>query len=261
MRKCNAILSPDFKLPVKCIVLLLNIGTSLVSISGNALVMLILSTNPGFKTRSNYSLLFLPGTDVVVGLVAQPITCLLVINFLYLDQVCIASKILAYVCSVSCGASTGMLALISCDWYLHLSKLSNYNKYMTNRKLKVLISILFAYQILLGFLIFQEDTAIIYHYFIMGHIGTYTTILSFYYYKSWKIAKKRNVSTTASKKTKKQWRTTKSMALPVLAFVVCRSPFFLYFLFQLICQSMGIDSETKFYAENLKIFFFCLLCG
>ena len=261
MRKCNAILPPDFKLPVKCIFVLLNIGTSLVAIFGNALVMLILCTNQSLKTRSNYFLLFLAGTDVVVGLIAQPITCLLVINFLYLDRVCAISKILAYVCSVSCGASTGILALIGYDRYLHLSKLGNYNKYMTNGKLKVSISVIFAYQILVGCLIFQEDTATIYHYFIMVHIGTYGTILSFYYYKSWKTAKKGMISTTTGKKTKKQWRTTKSMALLVLVFVVCWSPFFLYFLFQLICKSMGIDSEKKFYPENLKVFFFCLLCG
>ena len=156
------------------------------------------------------------------------------------------------------GASTGILALIGYDRYLHLSKLSNYNKYMTNGKLKVSISIIFAYQILVGCLIFQDDTATIYHYFIKVHIGTYGTILSFYYYKSWKAAKKGMVSTTTSKKTKKQWRATKSMALLVLVFVVCWSPFFLYFLFQLICQSMGIDSEKKFYSENLKFFFFFL---
>ena len=55
---------------------------------------------------------------------------------------------------MSSGASTGILALIGYARYLHLSQLSNYNKYMANRKLKVLISITFAYQILVGCLIF-----------------------------------------------------------------------------------------------------------
>ena len=77
-----------------------------------------------------------------------------------------------------------MLALIGYDEYLHPSRLKNYNKYMTNRKLKVLISMIFAYQTLVGGLIFHEDTGEIYIYFVVGHSGTYSTILSFSYYKS-----------------------------------------------------------------------------
>ena len=97
IRQCSAVLAPDFKLPVKCIFLVLNIGTSLVAIFGNALVMLILHTTPRLKTQSNYLLLFLAGTHLIVGLIAQPITCILVINYLYLDKVCIISQILACV--------------------------------------------------------------------------------------------------------------------------------------------------------------------
>ena len=72
---------------------------------------------------------------------------------------CFASNLEAYICAISCGASTGLLALLGYDRYLHLSKLKNYNKYMTNKKLKALISIMFAYQTLVGCLIVHEDTA------------------------------------------------------------------------------------------------------
>ena len=251
---------PDFKFSVKFIFLLFNIGTSLVTILGNFLMMVVLLYIPKLKTRSNHFLVLLAGTDLAVGLIAQPVTCLLVIDVLYMSQICIASNLQAYICTVSCGASMGMLALIGYDRYLHLSRLTNYNKYMTNRKLKVLISMIFAYQTLVGYLIFDEDTAEIYQYFVIAHVGAFSTILSFCYYKLWKIAKKGIISTTDTS-MKKHWRISKSMALLVLVFVVCWTLFFLYMLVLQLCQFMEINFEKKFNPENLRIFYFCLLCG
>ena len=131
---------------------------------------------------------------------------------------------------------------------------------MTNRKLKVLISMIFACQTLVGRLIFHEDTGEIYIYFVVGHSGTYSTILSFSQYKTQKIAKKGIISTTDAS-MKKHWRMTKSVALFVLVFVVCRTPFFMYIFVLQLCQFMDINFERMFYPENLKIFYFCLLCG
>ena len=54
---------------------------------------------------------------------------------------------------------------------------------------------------------------------------------------------------------------TKSMALLVLVFVVCCTPFFLYMFVLQLCRFMDITFEKKFYPENPKIFYFCLLCG
>lgn len=260
MTKCNAILPPDFNFPVLFIFLFLNIGTSLVTIIGNFLVMVVLLYTSKLKTRSNYFLSLLAATDLAVGLVAQRVACLLVIDVLDMSQICSASNIEAYICNVLCDTSIGMLALIGYDRYLHLSKLQNYNKYMTNRKLKVLISIIFAYQTLAGCLIFHEDTVDMFLYFVISHVGTCSTVLFFYYCKSWKTAKKGIISTTNSR-MKKYWKMAKSMALLVLVFVVCWTPFFLYMSIQQFCQFMEINFEKKFYPENLKIFHFCLLCS
>lgn len=132
--QCNT----STRIPVLFIFLLLNIGTSLVTIIGNFLVMVVLLYTSKLKTQSNYFLSLLVATDLAVGLVAQPVACLLVIDVLDMSQICSASNLEAYICNVLCGTSIGMLALIGYDRYLHLSKLQNYNKYMRNRKLKVL---------------------------------------------------------------------------------------------------------------------------
>ena len=152
MMKCNFYLHQT-----SAIFLLVNIGSSLVSILGSALVMAVLQITPKLKTRSNYFLLLLVGTDVAIGSFAQPITCLLVIDFLHLGQVCITSDLQGYVCSVLYGAGIGMLALIAYNRYLHISKLISYNKYITNRKVKGLVTIIFVSPNLIGRLIFYEN--------------------------------------------------------------------------------------------------------
>ena len=119
---------------------------------------------------------------------------------------------------------------------------------------------IFVYQTLVGCLIFHEGTVESYSYFVIGNVGTYSTILSFYYYNSWKIAKKGKISTT-DERIKKHWRITKSMALLVLVFVVCCTPFFMYMFVLQLCRFMDINFEKKFYPENPKIFYFCQLCG
>ena len=153
-----------------------------------------------------------------------------------------------------------MLALIGYDRYLHLSKLNNYSKYMTNRKPRVLVSIIFICPNLIGCLIFYEDTVEPNNYLAICYVCVCGTILSFFYYKAWKTAKKGLISTTNSR-MKKHWRMTKSMVLFVLVFIVCLFHFSLYIFVKQFYQFMGIDFKTKFYPVNLKIFSFCLLCG
>ena len=131
---------------------------------------------------------------------------------------------------------------------------------MTNRKMKALISIISVYQTLVRCLIFHEATAEIYYFFVIGHASTYSTVLHFCYFKSWKIAKK-GIMSTANAKMKKHWRMTESMVLLVLVFAVCWTPFLLHMFILKFYQFMETNFENKFYPENLKIFYFCLLCG
>ena len=160
MMKCNSISPPDFNIPARCIFILVNIGSSLVSILGNALVMVVLHTTPKLKTWWNYFLLLLAGINVAISSIAQPITCLLVMDLLDVSHVCIISDLLGYIYFALWGASMGMLALISYDRYPHLSKLSNYVKYMTKKKLKILIPIIFFCSNLFGSFIFVDDAVV-----------------------------------------------------------------------------------------------------
>ena len=261
MVECSVLTPPDFRLPLKCIFLLLNIGTSLLAIIGNGLVMLALFTFPRLRKRSNFFLLYLSITDMTVALIVQPMACVLVIDFHYTGQFCIVSVLMTYFAACICGASFGMLTLISYDRYLHLSKLNDYNKYMTDKKFKILVCIAFIYPTFVGSFMFHEKTVRVFYILVVIISLLLMGIICLCYYKSWKIVKTKSMSTATNKKTNKQWKVTKSIGLIVLFCITSWSPLSVFTFFQEICWFMGADFKTKYYPENLQVLYFCLLCG
>ena len=261
MVECSVLTPPDFRLPLKCIFLLVNIGTSLLAIIGNGLVMLALFTYPKLRKRSNYFLLYLSITDMTVALIVQPMSCALVIDFHYAGQFCIVSVLMTYFAACMCGASFGMLTLISYDRYLHLSKLNDYNKYMTDKKFKVLVCIVFTYPTVVGSFMFHKKTVRVFYTLVVIISLFLMGIICFCYYKSWKIVKTKSMSTSTNKKTNKQWKVTKSIGLIVLFCITSWSPLSVFTFFQEMCWFIGVDFQTKYYPENLQILYFCLLCG
>ena len=261
MVECSVLTPPDFRLPLKCIFLLLNIGTSLLAIIGNGLVMLALFTYPKLRKRSNYFLLYLSITDMTVALIVQPMSCALVVDFYYAGQFCIVSVLMTYFAACMCGASFGMLTLISYDRYLHLSKLNDYNKYMADKKFKALVCIVFTYPIVVGSFMFHKKTVRVFYTLVVIISLFLMGIICFCYYKSWKIVKTKSMSTSTNKKTKKQWKVTKSIGLIVLFCITSWSPLSVFTFFQEMCWFIGVDFQTKYYPENLQILYFCLLCG
>ena len=257
MVECSTSAATDFELTVKYVLLFLNIGTSLLAILGNGLVIITFYTYADLRTRSNYFLLFLSITDMAVGLVVQPMTCLLIIGL----KLCIGRVLLIFFSAFSCGSSFGILTVISYDRYLHLSKLKNYNKYMTNKKCKTLVLLVFVYNVLTGSLLFKNDTRKIFYYCCLVSSVVCNVTICFCYYKSWKMVKTKTIPTTNIAITK-HWRVIKSMGLIVLFSVGSWLPFSIYgIIIKNIFQVMNIDFETAYYPENEIIFFFCLWFG
>ena len=180
MNECSISASVDFESPVKYLLLFLNTRTSLMAILGNGLVMMAFYTYAELRTRSNYFLLFLSVTDMSVGLVVQPITFLLIIRL----KLCIGRVLLIFFSTFSCGTSFGILAVTSYDRYLHFSKLNNYNKYMTSKKCKALVLLVFVYNVLTGILVFHNDTKIIFYCGCLVSAVACNVSICFYCYKS-----------------------------------------------------------------------------
>ena len=160
MTECSTSAAVYFESPFKYVLLFLNIGTSLMAIVGNGLVMMSFYTYAELRTRSNYFLLLLSIADMTVGLVVQPMISLLIIGL----KLGIRQVLLMFVSTFSCGSSFGILAVISYDRYLHLSKLNNYNKHMTSKKCTALVLLVFVYHVLTGSLVFQNGTKKLFYY-------------------------------------------------------------------------------------------------
>lgn len=71
---------PDFNLTLKRIFFPLNIGTSIMAVIGNGLVIATLYHSQTLRTRSNSFLFYLSTLDMTVGLIVQPLISIVVMD-------------------------------------------------------------------------------------------------------------------------------------------------------------------------------------
>ena len=111
---------------------------SIMATVANGLVLIII-WKPGHHnvTSTTKLLTSLAVTDLLVGIIVSPLSSWQVLN--YKLNVCEIDYARRYF-SIFLGITSGLtLALISYDRYILLTKLTNYNKYMTKRKLIILL--------------------------------------------------------------------------------------------------------------------------
>ena len=111
---------------------------SIMATVGNGFALIII-WKPGRKITSPTKLLTsLAVFDLLVGIILSPLTCWQVIDYISLN-VCEIDYARRYFYFFLCVTSGLTLALISYDRYILLTKLTDYNKYMTKRKLIILL--------------------------------------------------------------------------------------------------------------------------
>ena len=111
---------------------------SVMATAGNGFALFIL-WRPGHKLTSSTKILTsLAVSDLLVGIILSPFTCFQVLNEVSLNN-CKIDYIRRYLFFFFCNTSGLTLAVISYDRYMLLTKLTNYNKFMTKRKLVVLL--------------------------------------------------------------------------------------------------------------------------
>ena len=246
MTECSTSAAVYFESPFKYVLLFLNIGTSLMAIVGNGLVMMAFYTYAELRARSNYFLLLLSITDMTVGLVVLPMISLLIIGL----KLGIGQVLLMFVSTFSCGFSFGILAVISYDRYVHLSKLNNYNKHMTSKKCTALVLLVFVYHVLTGSLVFQNGTKKLFYYCNIVSIAVCNVTICSCYYKAWKMVKCKTMPTTNTT-MKKHWKAIKSMGLLVLFSIGSWLPLSIYGItVSTIYQVTYIDFKSLYFSEN-----------
>ena len=125
---------------------------SVMASTGNGFALFII-WRPGHKLTSSTKILTsLAVSDLLVGIILSPLTCFQVLNKVSLSN-CKIDYIRRYLFFFLCNTSGLTLAVISYDRYILLTKLTNYNKFMTKRKLIILLVI--AWMVLAILPIFQ----------------------------------------------------------------------------------------------------------
>ena len=119
---------------------IINATSSFFALFGNLLVITVILCRKTLRTRSNYLICSLAATDLLVGLISQPmVAARLLLQPLWNN--CMVANISTYIGGVLCGASACTLCVISYNRYLHIVKWKTYHLCMSRRKLSILIAI------------------------------------------------------------------------------------------------------------------------
>ena len=116
--------------------ILLSLATVLATVCNIIVIIIIVRMKK--RSTSNHILLSLSVSDLLVGSILGPITITQVLDTQLLSN-CTAHFIRGYILVLLVGSSLLTLAVVSYDRYLLLTKLSNYNRYMTKQKASLLI--------------------------------------------------------------------------------------------------------------------------
>ena len=118
----------------------INIIQGLASSLGNILVFFVVISNRRLWTRSNAYLLSLATTDLLVGILLEPMTVAQFFSFEH-RQNCNFNKVRRYLSTLLMGGAVGSIGLISYDRWTHLTKTIRYNDFMSKKKVVILITI------------------------------------------------------------------------------------------------------------------------
>ena len=223
---------------------------NIIGIIGNALIMLTVYTYPGLRTRSMYFLVWLSVTDMAVCLIIQSLTMVELVTF---NDNCWLLTCSNYISFSLCFTSINLLALISYDRYIHLSKLNNYNRYMTSKKVRNLVIICWVPGLLIGCLLFSHTTIIIYSICVMSSGSVILLFICRCYYKSWKIfiSQSRNIRDQSNNENiskrrdvNEHWKVVKSTALLIASLIIAWCPYTVFILIQEIFKHINYDIRS-----------------
>ena len=229
----------------------LHFGIGFMSFFGNLIVFIVLLTTRSLRTLSNAILASLAVTDFLVGLILQPMHVLQLFFAKFRDDCTFntARRMLSIIIAI---ASFTSVALISYDRYIRLSKSLNYTKYMTVRKVVLLIAVCWLIPILFPLIriVSKEEqtmTAMISVY-IVSNLGI--TLTSYIFIM--RITKKKEsemlkYQATSQQRNKSRYhiQAAKTVAMLLICFLITTTP---------ICIFNGIAALMPYLKRQLSSF-------
>eukprot|EP00112_Aurelia_sp_Birch-Aquarium-sp1_P011947 Seg2508.4 transcript_id=Seg2508.4/GoldUCD/mRNA.D3Y31 product="putative trace amine-associated receptor 3" protein_id=Seg2508.4/GoldUCD/D3Y31 len=146
-----------------------NILQGLASSIGNFIVFCIIIKFKILHTRSNVCLMSLATTDLLVGLVLEPLHIMQLSSAEYRSN-CKMNTVRRFLAALFMGASIGSIAVVSYDRYMHLSKTLNYGLYMPKKKIACLL--MMAWTVPLAIVFTRYISEFVYEVVIVVYIVT-----------------------------------------------------------------------------------------
>ena len=231
---CETALPPIFSNIELVTYVLPAVTSSVIGILANILVLLSIYTFDLLKECSMYFLVGLSLTDLGVNSFVQVFTIIILFIPYEARDHCWFVMLLQLTSMWLCTTSAVILTMISYDRYLHMSKLKNYNKHMSKKKVIIMLLVANSLGIMFGVSPLLGNLKIVF-YIVMNTFmaALFLTLVSFYY-KSWNIVKKHSQglhsqisSTSDNNNIAKLWKTAKAMLLLVVVFGLSWLPYML----------------------------------
>eukprot|EP00112_Aurelia_sp_Birch-Aquarium-sp1_P011946 Seg2508.3 transcript_id=Seg2508.3/GoldUCD/mRNA.D3Y31 product=Melanopsin protein_id=Seg2508.3/GoldUCD/D3Y31 len=211
-----------------------NIIQGLASTIGNFIVFFIIVKSKRLHTRSNVCLMSLATTDLLVGLVLEPLHIMQLFSAEYRSN-CQFNTIRRFLATLFMGASIGSIAVVSYDRYKHLSETFNYRQCMKKKKIALLLMLSWLVPLAMPFSRYINE--VVYKVVIIVYISMIIAIMITCYIFIIRIVKNREhslrVAMTHSNsragEMKNHIRAAKAIVLVIVFLLITFAPLAIYF--------------------------------
>ena len=234
----------------------------LVAFIGNMIVFFVVLGNKRLRTRSNLCLLSLASTDLLVGLIVEPMHALQLFAGEYRAN-CTFNSIRRYLSTVFMGASISSIVLVSYDRYLRLSKTMNYKEHMTKKKIALLLTLCWLIPVMIPFVRYTSET--IYSAIILVYVTAVVTAMILCYYFIVRIIKRRtdslkeggNVGKYQTQVVKSHIKVSKAIAVIIICLLITFAPVSIFHGITAICALASRKATIS--TENREICYAVLM--
>ena len=232
----------------------INILQGLMASFGNLLFFVVVLRNRRLHTRSNACLISLATTDMLVGIILEPIHIIQLFGVEYRYD-CKLNSARRWLTTFMICSSVGAVTVVSYDRYMHLSKTMNYLLFMTKRKIVVLLIASWLVPLTITLLHFLEE--LLSRVLTIAYIFTSFAIMITCYVTIIRITKNREdalkksvlsmsasiIDMSIAKETKTHIRAAKAIGIIIALFFLTFAPWAIY----IIVISVGEISHRKLY--------------
>ena len=159
----------------------INICTALLTVLVNYCFITGILTSPTLHTPTNIFIVSLSVSDFLVGLIVQPLACVMMLMHISGNSHCVLEYLVFISLSIFCGASGLCVPVISLDRYIRMKKLQYYMKYVNKKRACLAIGCIWANALAFAFAPFYGIPQDVFYITLMVYLFGCTVIMAVAY--------------------------------------------------------------------------------